>query len=187
MELPSIIIQALQDNYPDEPNNWEHWNKQIENAFMAQQLNSQWAGFITLIDQHSYTYLRLHAKLLQVQSKTKPLNMDVLDKTRSELNECLISLLAADIDQEVKSYLARNLRKLIAAIDEYHITGTAGIFDSIEIVMGHQWIDPKYREFIRENDLGQKITTIVGTVADAMTIVLGLPPISGSINALIGK
>jgi hypothetical protein len=187
MELPSIIIQALQNNYPDEPNTWEHWNTQIENAFMAQQLSSQWAGFITLIDQHSYTYLRMHAKLLQVQSKTKPLNMDVLDKTRSELNECLISLLAADIDQEVKNYLSRNLRKLIAAIDEYYITGTAGILDSIEIVMGHQVFDPKYKEFIKENDLGQKISTIVGTIADAMAIVLGLPQISGSFNALLGK
>jgi hypothetical protein len=187
MELPSIIVQALQDTYPDDPNTWGHWNSQIQHAFMVQQLNTQWTGFISHIDQHSYTYLRMHAKLLQVQSKTKPLNSGILEKTRSDLNECLTNLLPAEIDQEVKSYLARNLRKLIAAIDEYHITGTSGIFDSIEVVMGHQVFDPKYKEFIREHDLGQQISTIVGTVADAMTIVLGLPQISSSINTLLGK
>ncbi len=187
MELPNIIVQALQDTYPDDPNTWSHWNFQIRQAFMVQQLNGQWAGFIDNIDQHSYTYLRMHAKLLQVQSKNKPLKSDILEKTRSDLNDCLTKLLPAEIDQEVKSYLARNLRKLIAAIDEYHITGTSGIFDSIEIVMGHQVFDPEYKTFIREHELGQQISTIVGTVADAMTIVLGLPQISSSINALLGK
>jgi len=187
MELPSLIVQALQDTYPDEPNTWDHWSSQVRNAFMQQQLHGPWSSFIGYIDSHSYTYLRMHAKLLQVQSKTKPLNSEILEETRSTLNECLTNLLKAELDQEVKTYLARNLRKLIAAIDEYHITGTTGIFDSIEVVMGHQVFDPKYKSFIRESDLGQQISTVVGIIADAMSIVMGLPQIGGSINALIGK
>lgn len=129
----------------------------------------------------------MHAKLLQIQSRTKPLDGAILIETRSKLDECLVKLLKANIDQDVKRHLARNIRKLIAAIDEYHITGTTGIFDSIEIVMGHQVFDPNYKVFIRESDLGQNISTIVGTIADAISIVMGLPQIGGSINALIGK
>lgn len=187
MELPSLIVQALQDTYPDEPSTWDHWNSQVRSAFMQQQLHGQWTTFISQIDSHSYTYLRMHATLLQVQSKTRPLNHDVLETTRSDLNECLVTLMKAELDQEVKGYLARNIRKLIAAIDEYHITGTTGIFDSIEIVMGHQVFDPNYKEFIRGTAIGQQISTIVGTIADAMSIVMGLPQIGGSINALLDK
>ena len=187
MELPSLIVQAIQDTYPDEPNTWSHWNSQVSDAFMQQQLHGPWSSFIGHIDNHSYTYLRIHAKLLQVQSKTSPLNSEILEETRSTLNECLTNLLKADVDQEVKSHLARNLRKLIAAIDEYHITGTTGIFDSIEIAMGHQVFDPNYKAFIRESDLGQKISTIVGTIADAMSIAMRLPQIGNAINSLIGK
>lgn len=187
MELPSLIVQALQDTYPDEPNTWQHWHTQVRAAFMQQQLHGQWSSFIGQIDEHSYTYLRMHAKLLQVQSRTKPLDREILAETRSKLDECLVKLLKADVNQDVKRYLARNIRKIIAAIDEYHITGTTGIFDSIEIVMGHQVFDPNYKAFIRESDLGQNISTIVGTIADAMSIVMGLPQIGGSINALIGK
>lgn len=188
MELPSLIIQALQDTYPDEPDTWTHWNSQIKNAFLAQQLQGQWASFINQIDSHSINYLRMHAKLLQVHSKTKPVDVDILKQTRTDLNKCLSQLLEDnDVNLDVKRYLARNLRKLIAAIDEYNITGTSGIFDSIEIVMGHQVFDPKYKKFLRESNLGEEISTIIGTVADAMTIVLGLPQLSSSINALLGK
>jgi hypothetical protein len=187
MELPQLIVQALQDLYPEEPNTWEHWSSQVRNAFMQQQLHGPWRTFISNIDSHSYTYLRMHAKLLQLQSKTNPLKNEVLEETRLSLNECLTKLLQADIDQDVKTYIARNLRRLIAAIDEYHITGTTGVFDSIEILMGHQVFDPKYKAYIQESDLGKQISTTVGTIADAMSIVLGLPQIGGSINALIGK
>lgn len=187
MELPSLIIQALQDTYPDEPSTWSHWNTQVTNAFLQQQLHGQWATFIGHIDSHSFTYLRMHAKLLQVKSKTSPLSGEILESTRSELDECLVNLMKGDIDQNVKGYLARNIRKLIAAIDEYHITGTTGVFDSIEIVMGHQVFDPKYKAFIRESDIGQRISIVVGTIADAMSIVMGLPQIGGSINNLLGK
>lgn len=187
MELPSQIIQALQDIYPEEQNTWQHWNNQVGHAFISQQLQSQWGTFINNIDSHSYTYLRLHAKLLQVQSRTKPLEADTLKKIRSDLDECLAETLQSDFDIDVKRYLARNLRKLIAAIDEYHITGTAGILDSIEIIMGHQVIDPKYKEVIRNSEIGSKISTIVGTAADALTIVLGLPQIGQSLNYLLGK
>lgn len=181
MELPSLIVTALQDTYPEEPNTWTHWQTQILNAFSAQQLNGQWGSFIANIDTHSFTYLRIHAKLLQVQSQSKPLNEDLLEKTRSNLNDCLSELMKSDVDNAVKGYIARNLRKLIAAIDEYHITGSTGIFDSIEITMGHQVFDHKYRDFIKDSTLGQKITNILGTLADAMAISQGLPQIGGAI------
>lgn len=187
MELPSQIVQSLQDTYPDEPNTWQHWNSQVQQAFQAQQLQSQWSTFIANIDVHSFTYLRMHAKLLQVQSKTKPLAADTLVKARAELNECLSEILESEVDIDVKRYLARNLRKLIAAIDEYHITGTSGVLDSIEIVMGHQVFDPKYRDLIQKTGIGSKISATIGTVADAMTIVLGLPQIGPTINKLLGS
>lgn len=182
MELPSLIIAELQDSHPEESDSWSHWSTQVQNAFMSQQLNSNWGSFISRIDDHSYRYLRVHGKLIQVNSKTKPLDNSVLTEARSKLNDCLTQLLESDIDKEVKSYLARNIRKIITAIDEYSITGTTGIFDSLEIIMGHQVFDKKYSDVLKKTDIGQSITSIVGTVANAMAIATGLPQLGQSVD-----
>ena len=129
----------------------------------------------------------MHARLLQVQSKTKPLESDVLTKARLDLNDVLTELLVAEIEISVKTYLARNLRKLIFSIDEYHISGSACVFDSIEALIGHQFFDPEYQKCLKESSVGEKISTILGTVANAMTIVTGLPALSGAITELLPK
>ncbi len=187
MELPSLVVQSLIDTYPDESNTWSHWTTQIQTAFLSQQLHDKWNTFIAHIDDHSFTYLRMHAKLLQVKSKTKPLESEVLTKAREELNDVLSELLSAEIDISAKTYLARNIRKLISSIDEYHISGSASVFDSMEALIAHQFFDPEYKKCLNESSIGGKISTIVGTVADAMTIVMGLPAISGAITELLPK
>lgn len=187
MELPSLVVQALTDTYPDLSNDWSHWTTQIETAFIAQQLHAQWNTFIIHIDEHSYRYLRMHAKLLQVSSKTKPLDSDVLARARADLNDVLTELLSAEVDISAKKYLARNIRKLISSIDEYHISGSASVFDSIESLVGHQIFDPEYKKCLNASGIGEKISSIVETVANAMTIATGLPALTAAITELLPK
>jgi len=45
--------------------------------------------------------------------------------------------------------------------------------------------DPNYGAAIRETSIGEKVTGIVGTLADSMTIAVGLPQLTASITPLI--
>jgi hypothetical protein len=152
---------------------------------MSQQLAGQWATFINCIDQHTITYLIMHSRLLQVNSKSQLASEDALANIREELNSVLTELLHSDVEFEVKKYLSRNLRKLIAAIDEYKLTGNLAIFDAIEILMGHSVFDAKYKNLITEHVIGKRIVDAIGLLADVMTIATGLPQISGTITTLI--
>ena len=186
MELPSLTVSAIRFTYPDEPDTWSHWVSQIQNGFNGQVLNQTWATFIGAIDHHSINFLKVHSRLFQVKSKLKPLDGDVLNEAKKGLAEILDLLLASeDIDKEVRVALSRNIRKLINAIEEYKLTGSAGIFDSIEVLFGHTYFDPKYAQVIKESTLGEKVAKIVGVLADSMTVALGLPKATESVKALL--
>ncbi len=186
MELPSLTVSAIRFTYPDEPDTWSHWVSQVQAGFNGQVLNQTWSTFINMIDHHSINYLKIHSRLLQVKSKLKPLDEDVLNGAKTGLTEVLDLLLASeDIDKEIRVALSRNIRKLINAIEEYKLTGSAGIFDSIEVLFGHAYFDPKYAQVIKESTLGEKVAQIVGVLADSMTIALGLPQATESAKALL--
>jgi hypothetical protein len=186
MELPSQIVSALQYSYPDEEDTWSHWVNQVQTGFQSQVLNQSWATFINSIDNHSINYLKMHSRHLQHKSKVKPVDEEVLMTAKNELLEVLELLLAnEDIDKEVRVYLSRNIRKLIIAIEEYQLTGSAGIFDSIEILYGHTVFDQKYAAVIKETPIGEKVTGIVSVLADSMTIAVGLPQLSASLKPLL--
>ncbi|WP_394238123.1 hypothetical protein [Pseudomonas anguilliseptica] len=186
MELPAQAVSALRFSYPDESDTWSHWVSQVQRGFQKQALNQPWSGFIGHIDSHTINFLKVHSRLLQVKSKLKPLDSDVLGDARAGLSEVLDLLLnAEEMDREVRSALSRNIRKLINAIEEYKLTGSVGIFDAIEILCGHAHFDKKYGRELNSGEIGDKLSAIVGGLADSMTIALGLPQVSDSVKALI--
>ena len=186
MELPSQTVAALLSSNPYQEDTTNHWLKQVQVAFESQVLGSTWTTFIDRIDTHSITYLQLHSQLIQGARKRKALDSGDLDSAKLELDEVLQFLLNSEsIDSEVRVALARNLRRLITAIDEYRLTGSTAIFDSIEILFGHSYFDLKYAEVIRESTTGKRIADIVSVLANSMTIALGLPPISESVKGFL--
>lgn len=186
MELPALTVSALKYTYPDEEGTWAYWVNQLQRGFQVQALNQSWSTFIDSIDDHTITYLKMHSRLLQVKSKLKSVDEDVLNTAKKGLAEVLELLLEnEDIEREVRVPLSRNIRKLISAIEEYKLTGSIGIFDSIEILVGHSYFDPKYASAIKETSIGEKVTGIVSTLADSMTVALGLPQLGDSLKPLL--
>lgn len=186
MELPSLAVSAICSAYPDEPNTWAHWVGQVQQGFRSQSLNQPWSTFINVIDNHSINYLKIHSKLLQLKSNFKPVDQDVLENSRQGLSEVLELLLAAnDIEDEVRISLSRNIRKLINSIEEYKLTGSIGIFDSLEILIGHSYFDQKYANAIKKSSIAEKITNLLSVLANAMTIAQGLPMLRDSVKTLL--
>lgn len=184
MELPELIIKALQDNYPQQGNTWSHWASQVNQAFMSQNLNDIWATFINNIDLHSITYLRLASDLLQTKSNTKLLTDEDLLTTREKLDAIYKEVLESDLPDEIKKYLIRSLRKLILSIDEYKLTGAPPILDAIETAIGHAYLDKEYKNFLIDTELGKKLLDTLASMANVVTVAVGLPQLTQAIALL---
>jgi len=185
MELPSLAFQALTDADPSDAQDCNHWRAQLNNAFSQQNLSSNWQTFIGHIDQHSVTYLKMHAKILDLGSSRHAINPAELGKARAELDDILKNVLASeDIELAPKKYLVRNLRKLITAIDEFHLTGSEAIFDAIEVTIGHAIFDESYKKALKQEVTGSKLGTCLETLANLISVAQGVKELAAPIVSL---
>lgn len=184
MELPDSIIQAIKENFPNQQDTWSHWSTQVNHAFMVQNLNANWQTFINEIDQHSVTYLRLASDLLQVKSNTKILIDGEISPIRERLLGLLEEVLSGNLSDDIKKYLARNIRKIIVSIEEYKITGALPLLDSIESTIGHAHIDEPYKNFLVDTELGRRILDTLGAMSNLVTVAVGIPQLSQTIALL---
>jgi hypothetical protein len=185
MELSELIIEEIKENYPKQDRNcWSHWETQVNHAFMNQNLNGQWVTFINHIDQHSITYLHLASDLLQAKSNTKSLTDENLLTISEQLNTIYQEVLESDLSDEVRTYLIKNLRKLILSIDEYKLTGAPPILEAIGTAIGHAHLDEEYKNFLTDTELGKKLLDTLASMANVVTVAVGLPQLTQAIALL---
>ncbi len=184
MELPHVTVQALQDSFPNRQATWSHWSHQVTNAFVSQNLQQNWSTFISNIDDHSMNYLQMSADLLQSKATTTLLENDALKSIRNNLDSLYQETLGASINDEVKKYLIRYLRKLLVSLDEYRITGALPILESVETMLGHVHIDQSYKSFLKDTELGKKVLDSLASMANLVTVAVGLPQLSQAIMSL---
>ena len=185
MELPQAAIIAIQESFPKEGAIWSHWQQQVQSAFTHQNLKSDWNSFNAHIDDHSMMYLKIQAKLLQTSSTTKLIADESLTPIREVFNEIILQVLDSNAyPEELKKYLARQLRKLIEAIDEYKISGALPLLESVETVMGHALVNKEFRSFLKDDELGLKLFESMTAAANVVTVALGIPAITQAIQLL---
>ncbi|SFU26699.1 hypothetical protein SAMN05192563_10655 [Paraburkholderia aspalathi] len=187
MALPAIIATEMQEHHADENQTVSYWRGRVDSAFVNININAPWAEFINQIDDHSLNYLSVTAKLLQHATKLKPFGQAHLGELRGTLNELLKEVIEAEIDAEVKLSITRYLGRLINSIDEYFITGVLPILDAANATFGNVVVDPKYKEFLTNEPLGKKLVSAVSTVANAVTVVTGLPQLGQMLGLLISN
>jgi hypothetical protein len=184
MELPRIAVEALNDHFPSRASTWSHWTSQVNNAFMNQNLHAEWSSFINCIDDHSINYLQLSSDLLHHVTTTKLVASDELAAIREKLNALYEEVLGATIDEEVKKYSVRYIRKLLVSLDEYCITGALPILEAVETMVGHAFIDKNYKSFMKDTDLGQQILDSISAMANLVTVAVGLPILSQAATSI---
>ncbi len=180
MQLPADAMTALEIEHADELPMARHWQTQINRAFARQNFRENWSSFIGNVDEHSLNYLRTHAKLINDGKQLKPLQLDTLDNARTQLAELIQTVLKDEgLDPTVRLELIRNLRRLVSSLEEYKVTGSTAVFESISVLYGHGMFNPEYRAAVKpDTSIGKTLGGVVAGLADAMTIVLGLEPIS---------
>ncbi|PHR57253.1 MAG: hypothetical protein COA44_06015 [Arcobacter sp.] len=144
MELTSLIIKDVENN-PSALKSSKHWSAQVTKAFMTQNLNDQWSGFIAHIDSHSLNYLHMTADFIQSNSHKEIISDSKLQEIREQVDALYKEVLSSELDEGIKEYLYRTLQKLLVSIDEYFITGVNPIIDSVDQVIGHIVTDEPFR------------------------------------------
>ena len=184
MELPSLIIEAVQQAYPEEGNTWSHWESQVNAGFMVQNLHAGWETFISNIDDHSITYLRMTSNLLALKSNTRLIAAESLSTIRGDLQRIHEELLDSDQPEEIKRYLSRNIRRLIVSIDEYRLTGALPLLDAIDATVGHALLEKDYKTFLTDTELGKRLLDTLSSMANVVTVAVGIPQLTATIALL---
>jgi hypothetical protein len=185
MSLCAEIIRVMSEEHPEHSASWTHWNSQVIAAFMGQNLLGDWATFISKIDTHSLHYLGMTATLLEHARPTKVVTAEELAQLRERFQALQKQVLEADLGMlpaRLRQYLVQTLHRLLAAIDEYHITGATSLLDAAEGAYGHAVVDSEYRSFLK-TELGRRWAEAIQFVANVATVAQGLAPLGQSIVA----
>lgn len=188
MELPELAITALRETYPSQVGACQYWVTQVNRAFASQNLLANWDSFINQIDTHSINYLRATSDFLETKSNTKMIPGEKLAELRLQFENISNELLAdQSISSELRKYLIRNVRKLMTSIDEYDLTGALPVLDSIDATIGHVLLDKEYKNFLKDTELGTRLMEILSAAAGVVTVAVGIPQLSQTINHLLGN
>jgi hypothetical protein len=183
MELPRQTVELVKQTDPDE-DSWPHWASQVNAAFMVQNMHGHWETFIGNIDSHSISYLRLTSKLLARVTNAKIINSDRLREIKTEFQSILDELLASDQPDVIKTYLARSLRQIITAIEEYRLTGALPLLDAVDMTTGHIVRSGSLYSAFTSTALGGRLVEQLNAMAAVVTVATGIPQLTLTIQML---
>jgi hypothetical protein len=173
--LPEKISETLSNSVDTTPGVVQHISNQFYAAFSSHKFSDKWEVFVTKIDDHMMNYLALASTLLETQVKTKRLEEAELDELRQGFVDLLEKVRASQLSPRVKAYVVLQLHDLVAALDDYFITGAEPILERIEAAIGHAYVDPEYMGFLRDHELGKSLLECLSAAANLVTVAVGIP------------
>lgn len=176
MSLAHQALELLREEHPELAESTPAWANQVCTAFQVKNLHANISDFTAHISNETISSVRMTAVLLDKGSKRKTLSIDELTEMRDSITIVLNDVLASvELDSEIRTYLARALRKILTAIEDYQLTGAAPILESIEQAVGHAMVDPEYKNFLTNSQLGQRVFDAFQVAGSIVTIAVGLP------------
>lgn len=187
MQLPSEVAELVKEYFPSQMKNIPLWKEPVERAFSKQDLKATLSTFTEHIGAHSVAHLGVLSDLISTKIDGKLLSSDELNGLKSQFNKLLDDITVADINNDIKAYLTRELEKLIRLIREYTIFGAEPILKQIDCIFGHVVRNKKYHSFFRDEALGKTLFDGLAAMANVLTVSIGLPQLSVVIDTLLPK
>ncbi|WP_182286521.1 hypothetical protein [Comamonas testosteroni] len=179
MSLVHQALELLREEHPELAESTPGWATQVCTAFQLQNLHGTINEFTSQISNETISNVRMTAVLLDKGSRRKTLSSDELAEMRDSINSVLDEVLkSAELDSEIRAYLARALRKILTAIEDFQLTGAAPILESIEQAVGHVMVDPEYKNFLINNQLGQRVLDAFQAASCIVTVAVGMPALT---------
>lgn len=185
MLLPSEVAILVRTHFPRQISSISLWQDPIEKAFQKQNLQNSWQTFRQHLDVHCISTVGMISDLLHGKINETEVDLDKLHELSNNLNKLRLEIIESDIHKDVKLYIIRELAKLIQIISEYSISGAEPILQQIDTMFGHVVRNKEYRSFLKDNEKGQRILENLSAAANILTVAIGLPQLTMTINNLI--
>lgn len=185
LQLPNEVTVRLSNAAGVQSQIVSHISSQFYAAFSAHKFGEKWSEFTNRIDGHILNYLGLASNLLEAQTETKQLEAEDIEKLRADFTNLLERVRGADIAPRLKAYVVLQLHALIAALDDYFITGAEPILRQIEATVGHAYVDPTYKSFLQSHELGKGLLSCLAAAANMVTVVVGIPQLEQLVRQLL--
>lgn len=185
LQLPGEVTARLSSAAGVQPQVISHISSQFYAAFSAHKFGEKWAEFTNRIDIHMLNYLGLASNLLEAQTETKRLETEDLEKLRADFTDLLERVRGSNITPRLKAYVVLQLHALITALDDYFITGAEPILKQIEATVGHAYVDPAYKGFLKDHELGKSLLGCLAAAANMVTVVVGIAQLEQLVRQLL--
>ncbi|RDH41983.1 hypothetical protein [Zooshikella ganghwensis] len=181
MQIPEEIEQSINDYIPEQEQFCRRTVSGLKNAFSKVRLHTNWNSFVTDLNVH------IEDKLGSISSQIEPklCSNEITDNTLEELKQEVDNLInsintAEDLEDDFKNKLVNYLQKILSCIDDYSVTGSAPIFDSVAEVVGYTCLDESFGKNMKDEKKGIKelFKKVTETFSTANTYI-GLPLMSG--------
>lgn len=176
MNLSEEAFQLVNELFPRQVRATQAWKTAFDTGFLHQEMNGQFDTFMRHISSTAIDHLTSAADLLEFKAPNKLTNQQIQEFTKS-LNELIEEVLSGDLEIKVREYLARSLRKIVTALEEYRLGGEIPVISSMDALFGHSVFDSNYRSAISETTVGSKILNVLGGIADAVTVATPVVPL----------
>ncbi|WP_217517439.1 hypothetical protein [Vibrio metschnikovii] len=173
MLLPDEVKKNIEQYYPEHVDALSHTLRQIQIAFMNQNLDDKWGKFIQNIDQHCISTLSMTAALLESKFRTKLIDESKLNVFRDKVRSLLDDIIHSDLSIEFIQFITQYLQKILSSIDNYLISGAMPILEAVESTLGHAVLDLKFRDELKNTETGSKIQCTLADLADIVTVATG--------------
>lgn len=176
MNLSEETFLLVNELFPRQARASLVWKKSLDNGFLHQEMNGPFESFVAQISATAIDHLTSAADLLEFKTPNKLTNTQIQDFIKA-LNELIEEVLSGDLETKVREYIARSLRKIVVALEEYRLGGEIPVTSSIDALLGHSAFDSEYRSAISETTIGSKILNILGGISDAVTVATPVAPL----------
>lgn len=186
MLLSQQALDLLAEDHPELIEPPPSWAIQVSGAFQVHNVHGTIDTFANSISDDTIANVRTAAVLLNKGSNRKVLAKAELAEMKESIEAVLKDVLNTDdLATDLRHYLARALRKIVVAIDEYELTGATPILESIEQAVGHVMVDAEYKSFLRDSELGQRVFNALQAASGIVTIAVGMPALTLAVQQLL--
>ncbi|MCK9814422.1 hypothetical protein M1B35_09830 [Pseudomonas sp. MAFF 302046] len=174
MANPTEAVRIMNEKFPALRSQTDAWHLKFMSGITCQQLNAQLATFSASYRPVNNDFLEVMNHMIGTACYDVIPEQKISD-SRAMLSELIDSVLSSNLEEKVKNYVVKSIRRIISALEDYEITGSIPVIESIEIMAGHVFTNEQFR-ISMNSDIGNKIFGVIGAIADAMAIAAGVPP-----------
>lgn len=186
MLLPFQTLEMLAEEHPELTDPPPSWAMKVSQAFQVHNVHGAIDSFSSNINTDIIAEVKTIAVLLNKGSNRKTITVEELKKISEVINSTLQDVISSEqIDDGVRKYLVRSLRNILTAIEEYHLTGATPILEAVEKTVGHAMVDAKYKSFLKDSELGNRVLDALQAASCVVTIAVGLPALAQSAKNFI--